>query len=108
MANTYPCDNPDSYCPFNAVGGYDCRNFCGLGVDEDEEEYEDVNDDDVKNMLKDLYLRDAKEWYRDAKDYHRMALKAIKSNKNATFYKKMEQKAIKFANVLECLAKEID
>lgn len=34
----YPCDGGD--CPFNAVGGYDCRNFCGLGVDENEEEYE--------------------------------------------------------------------
>lgn len=36
----YPCDNPDSYCPFNAIGGHDCRNYCGLGVDEDEEENE--------------------------------------------------------------------
>ena len=35
---TYPCDNPDSYCPFNATGGYDCRNFCGLGVDENDDE----------------------------------------------------------------------
>lgn len=34
----YPCDNPDGYCPFNAVGGFDCRNFCGLGVDENSEE----------------------------------------------------------------------
>lgn len=25
------------YCPFNAIGGYDCRNYCGLGVDESEE-----------------------------------------------------------------------
>lgn len=33
----YPCDNPDPYCPFDAVGGMDCRNFCGLGVDDDEE-----------------------------------------------------------------------
>lgn len=24
------------YCPHDAVGGYDCRNYCGLGVDEDE------------------------------------------------------------------------
>ena len=37
----YPCDNPDSYCPFDAVGSYDCRNFCGLGVDEDEPDEED-------------------------------------------------------------------
>ena len=34
-----PCDYGD--CPFNAVGGYDCRNFCGLGVDENESEYDD-------------------------------------------------------------------
>lgn len=31
-----PCDDGD--CPYNAVGGYDCRNYCGLGVDEDEED----------------------------------------------------------------------
>ena len=41
MKNTYPCDNPDSYCPFNAIGGMDCRNFCGLGVDENEPENDD-------------------------------------------------------------------
>ena len=35
--NVYtPCDIGD--CPYNAVGGYDCRNYCGLGVDEDEED----------------------------------------------------------------------
>ena len=34
---SHPCDNGE--CPFNAEGGYDCRNYCGLGVDEDEEEY---------------------------------------------------------------------
>lgn len=38
MKKIYPCDNPDSYCPFDAVGGYDCRNYCGLGVDENEPE----------------------------------------------------------------------
>lgn len=27
-----PCDYGD--CPYNAQGGYDCRNCCGLGVDE--------------------------------------------------------------------------
>ena len=27
-----PCDYGD--CPFDAYGGYDCRNYCGLGVDE--------------------------------------------------------------------------
>lgn len=35
--NYYPCDIFDT-CPYDAVGGYDCRNFCGLGVDDDEEE----------------------------------------------------------------------
>ena len=39
---TTPCDYGD--CPFNAVGGYDCRNFCGLGVDENEEEGEEEYD----------------------------------------------------------------
>lgn len=33
-----PCDYPDNYghysCPFDAQGGDDCRNYCGLGVDE--------------------------------------------------------------------------
>lgn len=34
----YPCDS--GHCPFNAQGGYDCRNYCGLGVDEcDNDEY---------------------------------------------------------------------
>lgn len=31
-----PCDYGD--CPYNAKGGYDCRNYCGLGVDENEED----------------------------------------------------------------------
>lgn len=33
-----PCDYPDNdghyNCPFDAQGGDDCRNYCGLGVDE--------------------------------------------------------------------------
>lgn len=37
--NCYPCDNGGE-CPFGAVTGYDCRNFCGLGVDENESEEE--------------------------------------------------------------------
>ena len=37
MKKTYPCDGPDNYCPYDAEGGYDCRNFCGLGVDENED-----------------------------------------------------------------------
>ena len=29
---TTPCEYGD--CPYDAQGGYDCRNYCGLGVDE--------------------------------------------------------------------------
>ena len=33
-----PCDIPDNngeyHCPYNAYGSDDCRNYCGLGVDE--------------------------------------------------------------------------
>ena len=36
MEKYYPCDGSDSFCPFDAVGGMDCRNYCGLGVDENE------------------------------------------------------------------------
>ena len=32
LKNETPCDYGD--CPHNAEGGYDCRNYCGLGVDE--------------------------------------------------------------------------
>lgn len=40
-----PCDYGD--CPYNAVGGYDCRNYCGLGVDEcGDDEYYEITDDD--------------------------------------------------------------
>lgn len=42
----YPCDNTDSYCPFGAVGGYDCRNFCGLGVDENEPDEDEPDEED--------------------------------------------------------------
>lgn len=34
-----PCDFGE--CPYNAHGGYDCRNYCGLGVDESETEDDD-------------------------------------------------------------------
>ena len=33
----YPCDD-FGICPFNANGGYDCYNYCGLGADENESE----------------------------------------------------------------------
>jgi hypothetical protein len=36
--SSYPCDYGE--CPYNAKYGYDCRNYCGLGIDECEEDYE--------------------------------------------------------------------
>lgn len=39
-----PCDYGE--CPFNAESGYDCRNFCGLGVDEDEEDIFDFDNEE--------------------------------------------------------------
>lgn len=46
MAKETPCDYGE--CPFGAEGGYDCRNYCGLGVDEDsyDEEEEMFDDED--------------------------------------------------------------
>ena len=44
--NEKPCDYGD--CPYNAEGGYDCRNYCGLGVDENEEDdYYEYDEDYV-------------------------------------------------------------
>lgn len=34
-----PCDGDDGICPFDARYAEDCRVYCGLGVDEDEDEY---------------------------------------------------------------------
>jgi hypothetical protein len=33
MTKWTPCDD-DGRCPYGATGGLDCRNYCGLGVDE--------------------------------------------------------------------------
>lgn len=42
----YPCDSEPSVCPFDAKYSEDCRYYCGLGVDEDEEEnYESEADE---------------------------------------------------------------
>jgi hypothetical protein len=37
MENIYPCDEL-GICPFNAEGGNDCYNYCGLGADESKPE----------------------------------------------------------------------
>lgn len=42
----YPCDAEPFECPFDAQYSEDCRYYCGLGVDEDEEEnYESEADE---------------------------------------------------------------
>ena len=38
----HPCDYGD--CPFGAECSEDCRFYCGLGVDEDEEDYDEYDD----------------------------------------------------------------
>lgn len=40
------CDEEDGYCPYDANSNEDCRNYCGLGVDEDEPDYDEYDDDD--------------------------------------------------------------
>lgn len=45
MKKTYPCDGPECHCPFDAVGGMDCYNLCGLGADNGEDGEDD--DDEV-------------------------------------------------------------
>ena len=41
MSRYTPCDSGD--CPYDAIGGMQCRDYCGLGVDEDS--YEDTQDE---------------------------------------------------------------
>ena len=42
---SYLCDNKPFECPFNAQGGMDCRNFCGLGVTEEEVDFSEEMSD---------------------------------------------------------------
>jgi hypothetical protein len=43
-----PCDDLE-VCPYNAQDGYDCRNCCGLGVDENSyPDVEEIEDPDVE------------------------------------------------------------
>ena len=45
----YPCDL-DDHCPYNANGGMDCYNYCGLGADESEEFYDDLRLEQTETM----------------------------------------------------------
>ena len=44
MEKYYPCDT--GYCPYGADHAYQCRDYCGLGVDDNESEMENEEDDD--------------------------------------------------------------
>jgi hypothetical protein len=69
MAKETPCDYGD--CPFGAEGGYDCRNYCGLGVDVacDEDEYDEeeccgYTDEDFERAYKAHYgIEDEEKFY---------------------------------------------
>lgn len=43
MSKVYECDISGN-CPYGAYKAMDCRNFCGLGVDESENEYPDEDE----------------------------------------------------------------
>lgn len=66
MSKTTPCDCGD--CPFDAIFSEHCRVYCGLGVDEDEEDEEYVplsyngdygpsNPWDAPGMSIDMFIR---------------------------------------------------
>ena len=69
MAKETPCDYGD--CPFGAESGYDCRNYCGLGVDVacDEDEYDEeeccgYTDEDFERAYKAHYgIEDEEKFY---------------------------------------------
>ena len=69
MAKETPCDYVE--CPFGAEGGYDCRNYCGLGVDVacDEDEFDDeeccgYTDEDFERAYKSHYgIEDEEKFY---------------------------------------------
>jgi hypothetical protein len=69
MAKETPCDYGE--CPFGAEGGYDCRNYCGLGVDVacDEDEFDDeeeccgYTDEDFERAYKAHYGVDESDFY---------------------------------------------
>ena len=77
----HPCDGPDGFCPFDAVGGYDCRNFCGLGVDEDEEKDMPAHVLDISNATNSSYKDAVKyraiEAERKAKEEHQQAMNKL-------------------------------
>ena len=39
MRKYYPCDGPEHHCPYDdGQSGMNCRELCGLGVDDNETE----------------------------------------------------------------------
>jgi hypothetical protein len=115
--NNYPCDGPDGFCPYDAVGGYDCRNYCGLGVDEcgDDEYYEEEQmqmdncalSETMKEWLKKLYLEGAKEHQEYASNCHLFAL-GSETQDGSIQFEEFADKHREFARILENLAEELD
>ena len=46
VKKTYPCDGPEGFCPYDAEGGMDCYNLCGLGADNGEDGHDDDHYDE--------------------------------------------------------------
>ncbi len=70
-----PCDIGD--CPFEAIGGMDCRNRCGLGVDEDIEDI-DLEEIEAADLLHDydfelISIRDPLSYNND-RDFERYSM----------------------------------
>jgi hypothetical protein len=64
MSKTTPCDYGE--CPYGATGGYHCRDFCGLGVDEsepDEEDSYEPTDEDFEMAYNSYYRINDRESY---------------------------------------------
>lgn len=57
----YPCDDPVVGCPFDAVGGLDCYNKCGVGAYEDEDGRDEAEDDDDDQYYTEIHLEDVDE-----------------------------------------------
>lgn len=61
----YPCDGPSGACPYDAQSSMNCRDYCGLGVDEDvpeeqcdgdisDEDYYDITPQDIRDAASNM------------------------------------------------------
>lgn len=47
MKRIYPCDGIEGICPFDANGGMDCYNLCGLGADNGEDGFDCESESEI-------------------------------------------------------------